>query len=399
MTPILPIQSGSNTRYLHVEVGRNERGQKLRRETKYLLNKGINSLIISVDAFNSSHDDGRVTAVLLMFDHAFEMLLKAALVQRGGDIKSREETEENTANTKSKTETEGNTIGFVDCVNKALSDGNLKFLRQHQNTTLLEIHSLRNAEQHYLVEISEQKLYLTVQVGFTIFKDILRDVFAKDLADCLPTRVLPVSTTPMVDIHTIFQDEVESIRQLLLPGKRQRVRANARLRSLAIMEKSLQCDPENPSAMEIKSFENDIRRGKSWQKMFPGVALIQIERGSGTPLDLRITKRDGNPIHFVKEGEPNDGIAYARNDSDFYSMNLTQLCNNLDSVLNITRPKCSAIVWYLDLQSDKECFKPFSFGKSTVHKMYSPNALARIRKELPDLDLDEVWQRYKNRNR
>ncbi len=261
--------------------------------------------------------------------------------------------------------------------------------------TLLEINSLRNAEQHYLVEIPEQKLYLSVQVGFTIFKDTLRGVFDRNLVDCLPKRVLPISTSPIVDIHTIYQDEVAAIRQLLAPGKRQRAKAKALLRSLAVMEKSLQSDPQLPTQKEMNALIGNLRKDRSWEETFPNVARIRIE---GQSPDLRITKKEGVPVHLVSEGEPHDGIVYRRNDSDYYSMNLSQLCGKLDPKQKITRPKLSAIVWYLDLQTDDECFKEFRYGKSSVHKMYSPKALARIRNALPELDIVKVWNMYKSRN-
>jgi hypothetical protein len=38
------------------------------------LGKAISSIRASMTAFNSPHDDGRVTAVLLHLQHAFEML-------------------------------------------------------------------------------------------------------------------------------------------------------------------------------------------------------------------------------------------------------------------------------------------------------------------------------------
>jgi hypothetical protein len=53
----------------------------LRHEARELKRKAISSMRVTMTAFNSPQDDGRVTAVLLHLQHAFEMLLKAALVQ------------------------------------------------------------------------------------------------------------------------------------------------------------------------------------------------------------------------------------------------------------------------------------------------------------------------------
>jgi hypothetical protein len=43
--------------------------------------KSISSMRSAMTSFNSPDDDGRVTRVVLHLQHAFEMLLKAALVQ------------------------------------------------------------------------------------------------------------------------------------------------------------------------------------------------------------------------------------------------------------------------------------------------------------------------------
>jgi len=59
---------------------------KLKREAKTLKVKAIASLKRGLEAFNSHADDGRVEAVLLMLQHASEMLIKALLVQKGLDV-------------------------------------------------------------------------------------------------------------------------------------------------------------------------------------------------------------------------------------------------------------------------------------------------------------------------
>jgi hypothetical protein len=53
----------------------------LRQDARHLKAKSISSMRSAMAAFNSPDDDGRVTRVLLHLQHAFEMLLKAALVQ------------------------------------------------------------------------------------------------------------------------------------------------------------------------------------------------------------------------------------------------------------------------------------------------------------------------------
>jgi hypothetical protein len=70
----------------------------MKREAKLLLNKAISSLILSVDHFNKASDVGRAEAVLIFLDHSFEMLLKAALIERGARIREKGATDAGTMN-------------------------------------------------------------------------------------------------------------------------------------------------------------------------------------------------------------------------------------------------------------------------------------------------------------
>lgn len=54
---------------------------KLRQDARHLKGKALSSMRAAMTRFNRPNEDGRVTAVLLHLQHAFEMLLKAALVQ------------------------------------------------------------------------------------------------------------------------------------------------------------------------------------------------------------------------------------------------------------------------------------------------------------------------------
>jgi hypothetical protein len=56
---------------------------QVKASARELHRKALSSMRTAMTAFNSPHNDGRSTAVLLHLQHAFEMLLKAALVQGG----------------------------------------------------------------------------------------------------------------------------------------------------------------------------------------------------------------------------------------------------------------------------------------------------------------------------
>ena len=112
----------------------------MKKEARLLLHKGIDSLILSVEHFNRPTETGRSDAVLIFLDHAFEMLLKAAILHRGGAIRERRAKQ---------------TIGFDECVRRALSNADIQFLKREQALTLQTINALRDAAQHHLLDISE----------------------------------------------------------------------------------------------------------------------------------------------------------------------------------------------------------------------------------------------------
>ena len=46
----------------------------MKREARLLLDKAVDSLILSVEQFNRADERGRATTVLILLDHSFEML-------------------------------------------------------------------------------------------------------------------------------------------------------------------------------------------------------------------------------------------------------------------------------------------------------------------------------------
>lgn len=302
------------------------------------------------------------------------MLLKAAILYRGGLIRENEDA---------------NTIGFDACVRRGLSDGNIKFLTETQALELRTINSLRDAAQHHLLTISEEQLYIHAQSGVSLFRELLSDVFQKDVAQHLPRRVLPISTTPPTDIATIFESQVNEILQLLKPTEPITVEVEARLKPLAILDSTFRGEQGQPSAEYLNQVAHHLLNKRSWSDIFSGAALIQVSAsGSGPELSVRISKREGPPVHFVPEGTLGaQPVAVKRvNELDFYNMGAQQLA----AKLNLTQPKTIAIVEYLNMRNDLDCYKEVTIGKS-VHKRYSQRAIHRITELLKTESADGIW--------
>jgi hypothetical protein len=350
----------------------------MKRESKLLLSKAANSLILSFEHFNRPWDRGRVEAVLILLDHAFEMILKAAIVQRGGKIRRPREKQ---------------TLGFDECVRKALSDARVQFLTGEEALLLQTINGLRDAAYHHLIEVSEELLYVHAQAGLTLFKDLLDRVFQKDLISELPRRVLPISTSPPRDLATIFDGEVKEVQRLLSPGRRRHVEASARLRSLAIVESAIQGEKLQPGSGDLRRLSEAVEAGHSWDQIFPGVASIEITAtGTGPSIDLRFTKKEGIPIHVVPEGTPGASVVGLKrvNELDFYNLGRDQLAEKV----GMSGPKTTATIRHFRLQEDCECYKCITVGKTRFDR-YSQQAIDRIRAGLNEVPIDDIWTAYR----
>lgn len=349
----------------------------MKRQARLLFTKGVDSLVLSIEHYNRPWDRGRVDTVLILLDHAFEMLLKAGILHRGGAIRKRREKQ---------------TIGFDECLRKALSDGGVKFLKQEQVLQLQALNTLRDAAQHHLVDLSEQHLYLHAQAALTLFRDIVRDVFGQDLKVHLPPRVLPLSTTPPTDLAALFEQEAKEVERLLKPGKRRRVEAAAKLRALAIVDGAMRGERLQPTDGELRKIGEAIRKGSGWDSVFPGVAAIELTAtGAGPSLDLRISKKEGIPVQLVPEGTPGASVvAVHKVDAlGFYNLGRDQVAKHLE----LSGPKTTALIQHARIKQDPDYFRRITIGKASFDR-YSQKAIERLGEVLKAVDMDKVWADY-----
>lgn len=354
----------------------------MKREAKLLLAKAIDSLILSVEHFNRADDRGRVPAVLILLDHSFEMLLKASILHRGGKIRDRRARE---------------TIGFDACVRRGVSDGAVRFLTEEQALTLQTLNGLRDAAQHHVIEISEQQLYLHAQSGVTLFRDLLRDVFEWELSEYLPARVLPISTVAPTDLSTLFESETAEIAKLLAPGRRRRTEAYARLRPLAILDATIRGEKLQPSSGELRATGRQLVEGTLWDAVFPGVGSVELTtEGEGPSLSLRITKKEGIPIHLVPEGTPGASVVAVKRVDELSFYNLGR--NDLAKHVGLSPPRTSAVSWHFGLKDDPTYYKEFVIGSARFGR-YSQKAIEAIKEAVAQTPIEEIWQNYQARDR
>ena len=151
-------------------------------------------------------------------------------------------------------------------------------MKEEQVVQLRALNNLRDAAQHYLIDLSEQHLYIHAQAGLTLFRDLLRAVFGEELNVQLATRVLPLSTTPPTDLATIFEQEAMEVQKLLRPGKRRGMEAMAKLRGLVIVDAAVRGNQFQPTDRELKKLFEPIRNNTVWTTFSPGWLRLILQQ-------------------------------------------------------------------------------------------------------------------------
>ncbi|MFG3198014.1 hypothetical protein ACGFYT_17935 [Streptomyces sp. NPDC048208] len=133
-------------------------------------------MVAAAEAFNSPHDRGRETKVLLHLQHSFEMLPKASLVQKGirvfdpaqGRVEDAAQGRvEDAAQGRVEDAAQGRSLGFETCVREAAEHPDTK-LSEPDAGTLRAIDAMRDDEQHWFNQVSEQLLYGTIRSFRTV---------------------------------------------------------------------------------------------------------------------------------------------------------------------------------------------------------------------------------------
>lgn len=310
--------------------------------------------------------------MLLHLQHAFEMLLKATLVQRRVRVFDPRL---------------GQSIGFDKCVN--LGSEHLR-LTEEEAGTLRAIDALRDDEQHWHNLLSEGLLYAHARAAVTLFDDLLQREFEERLADHLPLRVLPISVEPPRDIQLLIDEEYSQIAYLLRPGRRRRPEAQARIRSLLALEAHV-VEEVRVSQKDVTRVQRAIRQEKHRESVFPRLSLLDTDiAGEGVQLTVRFSKREGAPVRLVGPDEEAEAAAIREVDLQRkYHWSAWELARRL----GLTPPRATALRRYLGIDEDPSCRHEFIFG-SQKHVRFSDNAFTRMRDALETVDMDEVWREH-----
>lgn len=350
---------------------------RLKKYSAKLKQRALNSLLLAIELFNRPNDIGRTEAVLTFLHHAFEMLLKSAIYQKTGKIRE----------PRAKYNYE-----FKRCLNVAKDDPKLRIIDNNEFRTLSMLNELRNSAIHDYIEVSEQNLYLHAQSGVTLFDDILKKAFGETISNFLPDRVLPVSTNPPKNLEVFMDEEFSQIQKFIRPNTRRRMEAEARLKPLLIMESNIFGNAEKITKRDVQIAIAKLQQENDWRTIFPGIATLKLNTsGEGLTFSVKITKSEGPPIRRFRDGDDPDKVTLFKevNPLDRYSMTVTDLSKKI----GLSRPKTSALIEHLGLQSSEDYFKEIPI-RSVKYKGYTSKALEKLMVEKDKVNMEIVWGEY-----
>ena len=329
--------------------------------------------------FNRPHDIGRAEAILIFLHHAFEMVLKAAIMDRTGTIHEKEGRY---------------SYGFDKCLSVAQSE--LSLISANESNTLSILDTLRDTSIHYYQEISEDLLYIQAQAAVTLFDDLLTKTFGEKLAEMIPERVLPISTRPPKDLQVLIDSELRQVDRLLEPGKRRGIQASARLRPIMALATASRDQAQRVTEVELRRAVSRRRKGEDWRVVLPEVAQLKLDtEGEGITYNLRIKKGAKSAVRIAGPGETPEGTVIKQPIDIWATYNLSR--DEMAEKLGLTGPRTCALIAELNLQDDPDCYRVLR-RKSSTFKAYSKKALDRLRTEITrGIDVEEVWLRHRHK--
>lgn len=342
----------------------------MKREARHLLEKSLDSAVIAVQHYNSLWDRGRIEAVLIFMDRAFELLMKAIIVNRNGKITDKKD--------------KFLSIGSSEALRRCVSNQKFKCISEDQAISIQNLNLLRDAAQHYIISVSEGQLYVYTQSALSVFLKILNEEFKISAGAHFPDRLSLVSAAIPADFASMLDLEFAAIRSMLAPGSRRKLDAKAKMRAFGVLERSLGGSEIHHSDDELEAMAKQVSNGSDWRKIFPGVKTVQIDpNGCDTGLVLKIAKgkpSDGDAVTLVPEGTPGAAVVGVKtvNDLSYYSLYFNDLVDKVATKYpQLNRYDVQTMITALNLKQDNEMYRSYMMGKQR-HQRYSPKALDAV---------------------
>jgi hypothetical protein len=316
----------------------------------------------------------------MFLQHAFEMLLKASILQRTGRIHPR---------------ADGYTYSFQACLQ--IAQEQLGILTRDGKITLEILDAQRDQAVHFYADVSEDMLYVHAQSSVTLFAELLQTAFSRNLKAELPSRILPVSTRPPNELQSLLWNELQEVDRLLQAGQRRGAQAAAKLRSVLAFTVGIREGGQRIAEQEIEDAIQQRRNKADWAIILPEVVQLDLTaNGTGVPVFFKISKNAPVGLKISKPGEEVIGtlIKHEVDVWDVFTLSLSKIKDKLA----LNQFQTQALIYDMKIQSDPELFRVLKRDSQTF-RGYSKKALDLLRDELPRKNMAEVTRRYSARNR
>ena len=346
----------------------------MRRNTKRFLERARDSLIVGIEIFNRPADTARVEGVLLLLNHAFEMLLKGVVLEKTGRIRAKREKYN---------------YGLKKCLE--ICETQLNVLDKDEALVLKNLNGFRDAAAHDIVDMSEGLLYGHAQSAIQIFGAILKRVFNRELAKWLPRRILPISTSLPTEIHAVIEHDMNAISIMLSKGHRREDDAEARLRAYQVMEKNIRESQGVPSTEPSDAVIVRKLKSGDWKTVLPMVAgLVQPAIG-GIPFSLHVTKKDGVAVRIDPGASAAIAFRYVKPE-DKYPYLTSELAKKLDT----TTSKVVGLVKLLGIKNNDDFHTSIKVSQKGVVNRYSEKAHRLMAAAIAKEGIDPLWAAAKS---
>ena len=346
---------------------------RLRRKAKLFRDTAVASMLAAVELHNSPTRSGEAQ-VLVLAGHAMEMLLKAVIYQRRGTVTAAGETFSHS---------------LTKCIEIASND--IGVIEPEDRTLLLALKTDRGQAAHDVVAASEDLLWVHLSAALSLFRKVHDAELGGPAPEFLSKRVLPVSAAPPTHGPTLVQRDVEEIAAMLRGGKRQGAEARARIRPLLALEAAAHGREDPPTEREVERAARSIKRGVAWDRVFPGLAGLEVggaPAGAGSDqVTLRIARRGDVPVRRALEGEEDEALLYRDiNVFDSYGIKLSDFGDKL----GLTAHEGYAVIYYLDIKSDPDAYYLKQTDRGNVRYQGLSARALHLAREAMDADSDLV---------
>lgn len=356
------------------------RRRRFSREVRALLDKACDSFYLAIELYSRPQERGRNPTITLLLAHAFEMLLKAGMRQRGADIWRVNQEE---------------TLTFRQCTDFAVTDSEQRFVEHSEGLVIRALILVRNQEQHYLTEVTERALAVLMAWSIGAFGGILQREFQYELSEIVPTRAIPDIVLKEGDIAALATAEIVEVRDIIKEHNRSQAKGEARLRPWAAINRAL-VDDMTTLGQDVNIIAQTLsiamQRGTKASEVFSALdAAPIIHKGLPTDVAFRFSPDAELTVRLVaSESTATGSIPLSgKAKAEHWHLLPTQVMKKL----GITNPKMRALGRFLGFNyDDGDEFVDVVPGGSSPVIRYSNAALAALKDGLSRYDLGDIWE-------